>query len=151
MVTCTFEDGGTGKLRHVVVDGLVVSKNKILLVKRASYLTNPNKYGLPGGYLNRDETTIEGVQREVLEETGYTCKKVTLFTIIDEPNRKGEDRQNVEFTFVIEPGKKVGRPDKESSEVKWFDLSKLPKEKDFAFDHFERIQMYLKSTLYSKV
>jgi len=145
MVICTFEDGGQGKLRHVVVDGLIISKNKILLIKRASHLTNPNKYGLPGGYLNRDETTIEAIQREILEETGYTCKKVTLFTIIDDPNRRGEDRQNVEFCFVIEPGKKISKPDNESSAIKWFDLNKLPKEEDFAFDHFERVQMYLKS------
>lgn len=148
MVTCTFENGNKAKLRHVVMDALVISKNKILLVKQAPHLTNPNKYGLPGGYLDRDETTIEGIQREVLEETGYECKKVTLFTIIDDPNRKGEDRQNVEFSFVIELGERISKPDKESSAVKWFDLDKLPKEEEFAFDHYERVQMYLKSTLH---
>lgn len=150
MVNCTFENGNQASLRHVVMDGLVIKDHKILLVKRASHLTNPGKYGLPGGYLDRDETTIEGIQREILEETGYTCKNVTLFTIIDDPNRKGEDRQNVEFSFIIEPDKKVGKPDNESSVIKWFDLEKLPPEKDFAFDHFERVQMYLKSVLYKK-
>lgn len=150
MVNCIFENGNTASLRHVVMDGLVIKDHKILLVKRASYLTHPGKYGLPGGYLNRDETTIEGIQREIVEETGYTCKNVTLFTIIDDPNRKGEDRQNVEFSFVIEPDRKVGKPDNESSAVKWFNLEKLPPEEDFAFDHFERVQMYLKSVLYKK-
>lgn len=150
MITCTFENGNQASLRHVVMDALVIKNKKILLVKRAAHLTNPGKYGLPGGYLDRDETTIEGIQREILEETGYTCKNVTLFTIIDDPNRKGEDRQNVEFSFIIEPDKKVGKPDNESSVIKWFDLEKLPPEKDFAFDHFERVQMYLKSVLYKK-
>lgn len=150
MVTCTFENGNQASLRHVVMDALVIKNKKILLVKRAAHLTNPGKYGLPGGYLDRDETTIEGIQREILEETGYTCKNITLFTIIDDPNRKGEDRQNVEFSFVIEPDKKVGKSDNESSAVKWFDLEKLPPEENFAFDHFERVQMYLKSVLYKK-
>lgn len=143
MINCTFENGNQASLRHVVMDGLIILGNKILLVKRGTHLSNPNKYGLPGGFLNRDETTIEGIQREILEETGYSCKKVTLFTVIDDPDRKGEDRQNVEFSFLVEPGKKIGKPDNESTAVKWFNLNKLPKEEEFAFDHFERIQMLL--------
>ncbi len=145
MVDCTFENGNEASLRHVVMDAIVVKENKILLIKRAPHLSNPGKYGLPGGYLDLDETITKGIKREILEETGYESKSVKLVKIIDEPNRKGEDRQNVEFSFVVEPGEKVAEPDDESSAVKWFDLGNLPDEKDFAFDHYDIVQLYLKN------
>lgn len=143
MIKCYFENGKEVSLRHVTVDGLVIDKNKILLVKRAPHLSNPNKYCLPGGFLDRDETTSEGVKREVLEETGYEVKDVTLFKVVDNPHRKGEDRQNVGFLFIVKVGEKINESDEEVEEVVWFDLDKLPQEEDFAFDHFEQIQDYL--------
>ncbi len=36
MITCTFEDGGKGTLRHDVVHGIVEKDGKILFVKRAN-------------------------------------------------------------------------------------------------------------------
>jgi 8-oxo-dGTP diphosphatase len=140
MVTCTFEDGGTGKLRHVVTHAVVIKDNKILLEKRAAWLTNPGKLSLPGGYLNLNETAEEGVIRELKEETGYEGKIIKLLSLITNPNRKGEDRQNVAITYLVEPGEQTSQPDNESTEVKWFDLDNLPPEEDFAFDHFEIIQ-----------
>ncbi len=143
MVTCTFENGNKANLRHVVVDAIVILDNKVLLVKRAPHLSNPNKYGLPGGYLDRDETIVQGIKREIKEETGYESTSVKLVRIIDKPDRKGEDRQNVEFSFLVEPGEKTSKPDNESSAVEWFDLNNLPNEEDFAFDHFETLKFYL--------
>ncbi len=144
MLTCTFEDGGTGNQRHVVVDALVVDKNKILLIKRAEHLTNGGKYAFPGGFLDRDETAEEAVVREVKEETGYDVTVENLYTIIDNPNRPQEDRQNVAFIYIVKPLGQTGEADSESTEVKWFSLDALPLEKDFAFDHYQTIQEYKK-------
>lgn len=144
MLTCKFEDGGTGNQRHVVVDALVIDKNKILLIKRAAHLTNGGKYAFPGGFLDRDETAEQAVVREVKEETGYDANVESLFTIIDNPNRPQEDRQNVAFIYIVKPLGQTGKADSESSEVKWFSLDDLPPEKDFAFDHYQTIQEYKK-------
>lgn len=144
MINCTFENEHTASLRHVTVDAIVVSDNKILLVKRASHLTNPNKYALPGGFLDRDETTEDAVRREIKEETGYDVKSVKLFRTNDTPNRKGEDRQNVDFVFIVEVGGKTSKSDNEIQKIAWFDLGKLPKPDDFAFDHYENIELYKK-------
>lgn len=144
MLTCTFENGNEASLRHVIVDTITVQDNKILLIKRAVHMSNPNKYALPGGYLNRDEITAEGAIRETLEETGYKVKVNQLFLIIDNPNRKNEDRQNVNFTYLAEVEEKAGEADKEVTLVKWFYLDNLPPEKEFAFDHFEIISLYKK-------
>lgn len=145
MITCEFEDGNKANLRHVVVDVLVIENNKILLVKRANHLSNGGKYGLVGGYVNKDETIEEAVLREVEEETGYKIEIVKQLRVVDSPNRPQEDRQNVAFVFLAKPIKKVGEPDDESSEVKWFPLDKLPVEEEFAFDHFEDIALYLQN------
>lgn len=145
MISCEFEDGNSANLRHVVVDVLVIENNKILLVKRASHLSNGGKYGLVGGYVNRDETIEEAALREVKEETGYQIEIVRQLRVVDNPNRPQEDRQNVAFVFLAKPVKKVGEPDDESSEVKWFPLDKLPSEEEFAFDHFEDIALYLQN------
>ena len=143
MIKCSFEDGGQGNLRHVVVDMIVVKEKQILLVKRAPHLTNGNKYALIGGFMERDESTKEGALREIMEETGYKAEIVSLFRIIDNPNRRGEDRQNISFVYLVKPLEKVGTPDHEVKELKWFDLDKLPSPEEFAFDHLDNIKMYI--------
>lgn len=144
MITCKFENGNEAKLRHVVVDALIIDNGKILLVKRAENLICGGKYALPGGYLDRDETAEQAVIREVLEETGYKVEVEKLFTIIDNPDRPQEDRQNVAFVYVVKVLEQTGKRDAEASEVKWFDLEDLPSEKDFAFDHLQTILEYKK-------
>ena len=149
MITCSFENGNKAFLRHVAADALVLRGQEILLVKRASKLIEGGKWGLAGGYMDRDETIRETVEREVLEETGYKVENITLFKIIDNPNRPGEDRQNIAFVFFCHALDKVGQADNESDEQRWFDLSALPPESEMAFDHAASIrdyQEYLKSS-----
>ena len=143
MIHCTFENGNKASLRHVVVDAIVVSNNKILLIKRALHLVNGGKWAIPGGFLDRGETCQQAVLRELKEETGLTGKIVKLFKIIDNPKRKNEDRQNVAFVYQIKALGEIKVDPEEVSEAKWFEISQLPKEKDFAFDHFEIIHQYL--------
>lgn len=145
MLTCTFENGNTSSLRHVVVDALIIQDNKILLIKRAPHLTNGGKYAFPGGFLDRDETVEQAVVREVKEETGYDVKVEKLFTILDNPDRPKEDRQNVAFIYVVKPQDQTGKADSEVSEVQWFDLERLPSEDEFAFDHYQTIQEFKKN------
>lgn len=144
MLTCIFENGKKASLRHLVVDILVLKDKQILLVKRAPHLSNPGKYGLIGGFVDRDETTSQAAVREIFEETGYRARVTRLFRIVDSPRRKNEDRQNVSFVFIAEALKKEGEPDSESTEVRWFSLTKLPPVTDFAFDHYENIELYMR-------
>ncbi|MFH0979532.1 MAG: NUDIX hydrolase [Candidatus Roizmanbacteria bacterium] len=143
MIKCIFENEGKGLLRHVVVDMLVIKDNQILLVKRAPHLTNGNKYALIGGFMERDETTKQAALREIMEETGYKAEIISLFRIIDHPDRRAEDRQNISFVYLVKPLEKIGTSDHEVKELKWFDLDKLPLPEKFAFDHLENIQLYL--------
>ena len=144
MINCEFENGDKVLLRHVVVDNLVIRDNKILLVKRIGKLLEGGKWGLVGGFVERDETIKEAAEREILEETGYKVKEITLLRIIDSPNRPAEDRQNISFVNFCVASEKVGVPDNESEKQEWFDLSSLPPKENIAFDHFSSIELYQK-------
>ena len=144
MIICTLESGHKAELRHAVVDTLVLKENKILLVKRTKKISEGGKWGLIGGYVSRNETIKETVEREVFEETGWRVKDITFFRIKDSPDRPMEDRQNIAFVFFCSTIKKEGEKDWESDEVEWFDLNSLPPKNEMAFDHEEDIKLYMK-------
>lgn len=129
-------------LRHVTVDALVLKNNKLLLIKRAGKLLEGGKWALPGGFVDRDENLKDAVSREVMEESGYKVKEITLFRVKDDPHRPKEDRQNISFVFVCEATEKVGESDWEVDDQKWFDLDNIPPEEQIAFDHYDDIQLY---------
>lgn len=117
------------------------------MVKRAENLyLEAGKWGIIGGFVERGETIREAAAREVFEETGYRIKNLDLLTIRDNPDRPGEDRQNISFVFSCEAGEKEGVPDNESTEQRWFDLNAIPDRKDIAFDHYENIQKYIQDS-----
>ncbi len=142
MIACTFENGGQASLRHVVVDCLILKDGKILLVKRAARLLEGGKWGLAGGFAERDETMAQAATREVLEETGWQIKDLTLIRVIDNPERPHEDRENVVFVYFATATQKTGEPDNESDEQRWFALSELPPPAQIAFDHLGNINLY---------
>lgn len=144
MISCTFENGNKALkgLRHVTVVAIVRNKEgKILLTKRAQHLLRGGKWTIPGGFLDRDESTSEGVRREIREETGLTASDIILFRIND-AERPKEDRQNVDFIFIAEVSGGDFKENKEVSEFKWVDEKTLPSDDEFAFDHRESILKY---------
>ena len=144
MIGCTFENGNkTNTLRHVTVDCIITKGDTILLAKRAPGLLEAGKWCMPGGYLNRDESTEAGMLREVMEETGCTLRNVHLLRINDLPARpKLNERGNVRFIFFAEVDTETDQHDHETAELQWFPLNDLPNEDDVAFDHFEDITAY---------
>ncbi|HUD19293.1 MAG TPA: NUDIX domain-containing protein [Patescibacteria group bacterium] len=144
MITCTFEKGQKASLRHVVVHMIVEKDGALLLEKRTGDMLETGKWGLPSGFLERDETASEGALRELREETGWEGKVINLFRINTNPNRPKEDRQNIAIEFLIKPIRKIGEADHESSRVEWIPIDKLLPLGEFAFDHGESIGHYLK-------
>jgi len=143
MITCQFEDGGKAHLRHVVVHAIVEKDGCLLLEKRASPLLEAGKWSLPGGFVDRDETLEQAILRELLEETGWKGKIISLFRINSNPDRPKEDRQNIAIEFLVEPVIHTGENDTESTKVEWIPIDKLLPFDEFAFDHGETIRLYL--------
>lgn len=144
MINCQFENGNKGRLRHVVVDCLILNGDQLLLVKRVGNLLEGGRWALVGGFMERGETLEECVRREIKEEAGYMVKDIKLFRIIDNPNRRNEDRQNISFVYLANADKKIGEGDWEVEGHKWFKLSDLPPREDIAFDHLDNIELYKK-------
>ena len=146
MITCLFEDGAKASLRHTVVDTLVFKDSKLLMVKRAARMLQGGKWGLVGGYADRDETLVQAARREIMEETGWQVGDLTLLAVVDNPNRPKEDRQNIAFVYFCEATEKTGEPDDESDEQKWFAMDSLPPSEQIAFDHSDHIELYRRYT-----
>jgi 8-oxo-dGTP diphosphatase len=124
--------------RAVTMDAVIVNdKNQILLVKRGN---EPFKglWSNAGGYLDHDETTEEATTREVKEETGLDVESIKFLNVYTNPNR--HPNQAISVAYVV---KVTGEPKAadDAVEVKWFDLTNLPK--PLAFDHEIIIGDYL--------
>jgi ADP-ribose pyrophosphatase YjhB (NUDIX family) len=145
VITCAFEDGAPAALRHVVLHAVVERDGALLLVRRAPHLGEGGKWGLPGGFLERDETLVQGVLRELREETGWAGEVVRLLRVNSRPDRPGEDRQNVAFDFVIAALSRAGEGDDESTAVEWMPIDRLPPLDTLAFDHGDTVRLYLAS------
>jgi 8-oxo-dGTP diphosphatase len=148
MISCIFENGNKTSLRHVTVNAIVVKDGKVLLGKRGTLNGKPisesGKWGLLGGFFDRNENLEQAVKREVMEESGWEIDNPKLLKINDNPKRPREDRQNVDFVFIALAIKQIKTSDEEVKELKWFSLEKLPQKDSIAFDHGDALELYKK-------
>ncbi len=81
----------------VGVGAVVVHEGRVLLVRRGS---EPLKghWALPGGVLDVGETLVEGVVREVREETGLVVEPLELVDLLDRIHREAN---RVRYHYVI--------------------------------------------------
>jgi ADP-ribose pyrophosphatase YjhB (NUDIX family) len=81
----------------VGVGAVVVHEDRVLLVRRG---TEPLKgqWSLPGGLLELGESLLDGVVREVREETGLIVEPVELIELLDRIQREGE---RVRYHYVL--------------------------------------------------
>lgn len=153
MITCTFENGNIANpgTRHVTSSNIILNdKNQVLLCLRGTKngvpILESGKWGLLGGFVDRDETIEESVRREVMEESGWIVGDMYLLCINDNPNRPKEDRQNIDFIYVAKTVSQKQVKDEEVRELRWFDLDKLPSDDQIAFDHSLALKLYKKHT-----
>ena len=85
--------------RHPIVGvgGVVIRDDRVLLIRRG---TEPLKgeWSIPGGMLELGESLIEGVKREVLEETGLRVRPLEVVAILD---RIQKYAKRVRYHYVI--------------------------------------------------
>lgn len=90
----------------VGVGGVLIEEGKALLIRRG---TEPllGQWSIPGGTLELGETLIEGVARELLEETGLVVKVLDLIEVFERINppdaavsRGGNGKPRFHFVIV---------------------------------------------------
>ena len=80
------------------VGGVVIRDGEVLLVRRA-YPPRAGEWSLPGGRLELGESLVEGVRREVREETGIEVEVGAVVEVFDRVHRDADGR--VRYHFVI--------------------------------------------------
>jgi 8-oxo-dGTP pyrophosphatase MutT (NUDIX family) len=100
---------------------------RILLIRR----TDNGNWALPGGAMDLGETIVQAAEREVLEETGITCRVNGLVGIYTSPRHvleytsNGEVRQEFSIVFTATPVSGEATRSSESSQVEWVDVADI--------------------------
>lgn len=133
----------------MTVDAVVVQSGHILLVKRGD-MPGKGLWALPGGFLNQDETMLDGAIRELKEETKIKVPVPVLKGSIkssktfDAPNRSARGR-TITQAFFIDLG--VGELPKvkgsdDAEKASWVPFNKVDQNKMFE-DHWHIIDNFL--------
>ncbi|KKT31023.1 MAG: NUDIX hydrolase [Microgenomates group bacterium GW2011_GWF2_45_18] len=113
------------------------SDHAVLLIYR---LLDPDKntWALPGGYLDWEETVMEGAIREAREETGVSPTRVQFLGVYDDLNRDPDGRQNVGHAFIGWSSEQPTQDNTETGGAKWIPFAELPEK--IPFDHAQIIR-----------
>ena len=135
--------------RPIIFPGCIAfienARGQILMQQRKYPL---GKWGLPGGIMELGESTEETVRREVLEETGLTLGKLTLFGVYSGKNYFCVAQNGDEFYVVTtvyttsDYHGEVSVNDGESLTFEWVDIGNLPE--NIAGTHAEIISDYIR-------
>jgi 8-oxo-dGTP diphosphatase len=104
-------------LHSVSVAAVVCNKaGQLLLIRRR----DSGAWQIPGGQLRLGETIIEGLRREVLEETGYSVSARILTGVY-----KNIIEDVLALVFLCDVTDGYARTSSETSAVEWFDVDKM--------------------------
>jgi 8-oxo-dGTP diphosphatase len=82
----------------VGVGGVVISNGRALLIKRGSPPLE-GQWSIPGGLLEIGETLMEGVRRELREETGMEVRPLELIEVFERIELDGDG--NARYHYVV--------------------------------------------------
>jgi bifunctional NMN adenylyltransferase/nudix hydrolase len=134
----------------ITVDAVVVQSGHVLLITRKA-LPGKGLFALPGGFINQDESLIDGCIRELREETKLKVPEPILkgniknSSVFDDPNRSSRGRTityayHIELPFRNELPKVKGSDD--AKNAFWLPLSEIDPKKMFE-DHYFIISKFL--------
>lgn len=102
----------------VSVGAIVFNKeNKVLMLDHV--LRPASGWGIPGGFIEANESPIQAIERELLEETGLVIKDVEIFQI----------RVDYRHVEMLVSASAEGEGEVKSFEIKqlgWFKVDELP-------------------------
>ena len=123
-----------------VIFGFDGTRLNVLLIERGN---DPYKgcWAFPGGFLNMDESALEGAKRELYEETGLRDAYIHQFHAFSAPDRDPRERviSIPYFALVRLTDVKAGD---DAAKAQWFPLDEIP---PLAFDHDKMLREALKA------
>lgn len=104
----------------LVVGTVAIYDNKVLLCKRAIE-PRYNKWTLPAGFMELNESTADGALRETLEEAGAQVELGPLLTVLDVPKVS-----QVHMYYLAKAISPDLDPGEESLDAAYFSLDEIP-------------------------
>ena len=106
---------------------------RLMLVRRAIE-PRKGKWDTPGGFLEEGESPLDGLRRELREETGLEIEPGQFFGAFSELYGDGPEAQfalSLHWTASILGGTPTAADD--ISEIRWFAADELPSEEEIGF------------------
>ena len=130
----------------VTVDAVVFGEGldgrEVLLIRRAR---DPfkDRWALPGGYVDIDETVAAAARRELSEEAGLDVPDLAFLGYFDAVDRDPRERTlSLAFTGRVDRDQARIKAGDDAAEARWFPVSALP---ELAFDHGVIIERAIKA------
>jgi 8-oxo-dGTP diphosphatase len=105
----------------VGVGGVVIAKGRALLIRRGGPPLE-GQWSIPGGMLEVGETLLEGVRRELLEETGIEVRVGELIDVFERINLDGDGKTRYHFVvldYLCEAVSGEARAGSDVTDVAW--------------------------------
>lgn len=105
---------------------IIYDKEKGILFEKRS---DNGMWCIPGGAIELGETLEQALEREVKEETSLNISNPKLFDVVANVHMIYPNKDEVYYTDVVyEVNDYTGtlKYDEESTELKWFNINKLP-------------------------
>jgi 8-oxo-dGTP diphosphatase len=127
--TCEFQAWG-----HSVpgAQALVERDGRVLLGRRA-FDPGVGLWDVPGGFLEEAEPPLDGLRRELREETGLEIEPTDFLGIWLQAY---EGRTVLSLTWVARPTGGEERAGDDLTELRWFTADELPSTDELAFDSY---------------
>lgn len=104
-------------------------KNDMILLGRRKIEPSKGMWDIIGGFLEKDEHPKAGIIREVREETGLEIEILDMIGFfMDSYNNENDSISTLNICYVARKKSGQEKPDDDVSELKWFEISALPKE-----------------------
>jgi 8-oxo-dGTP diphosphatase len=113
----------------VGVGGVVISKGRALLIRRGGPPLE-GQWSIPGGMLEVGETILEGVRRELGEETGIEVRVGQLIEVFERINLDGGGKTKYHFVvldYLCQAVRGEARAGSDVTDVAWAAPSELAK------------------------
>ena len=108
-------------------------RGRLMLVRRAVE-PQKGKWDTPGGFLEEGESPLNGLRRELLEETGLEVEPGEFIGAVNDLYGDGPDAQSIlslNWTARVLEG--TPAPADDISEIRWFAADELPAPEEIAF------------------
>lgn len=103
---------------------------KLLMVQRANF-PDINKWSVPGGFIEKNETALAAANRELCEETGIKDVYLEQLYTWDEPFRDVRDRVvSISHMALVDSSKLEIKAGSDAKDARWFTVTKQVKRID---------------------